>query len=722
MPPPRVVYVASALGLALALALNSASGRAARQPAAPPAEPAAPKLQDLPPIIRLGLRAESIRQQSQVTPTVVIVPDTDSFLAAIAEWRPRKRFPILIDDGSWNAREHAARFIRAFAPARVVRWKAPEPAPWPEPRAEREAILRTTLARAWAADAGTESPDQPDAIVKLYAKLNWTPLGIVATSVDDPAWPAALALAAGHGQLLTFLEQPADAWGGINAQLPMSAATAIDAALLSACVAAGVPHRGLGEGIDALTLALALPTRVKTPADDGAPQSPRGPFVAPPNTPLATSDVLGRLGGHGERWAFAAQLWGTSAESLYRAMAALFLQPTDAWLFDGYDQTAGWKAYDAGESAAVLKQANISPTVDDTPRQGLTDFRDRAAGAFVPRRDPKREPPTEPPAEAGRPRPTPEPPPQSTRPPGGIRAGLIAVNTSGQLNLFELKPGNGISADVPTLDIPSLVYFVHSFSAQQPGDRWTIAGRFLDRGAFAYVGSVEEPFLSAFIPTPNFFRRLLGPVPLGAAARLDNAPAWRIAVLGDPLYTLGPPAPRGDPLLPIAAVTDLAESLPEWLKARDWPQVFPALILLNRDRDAVRLASALLKDDPAALTPALAALAAAAAFRTVDFDPFCALYEKSMLTAEAPPALVDMAWHAFWPNISRLGPERVGLLGASLRAECFERDADEAARAYRRVAGDGPRRRWLEQQLTQTTDKARQAVLQRLIDAPAAGK
>jgi len=699
MALPRVLYVASALGLALALGLQSARSHTEPQPTAPTAEPTALKLQDLPPIIRLGLRAESIRQQSQVTPTVVIVPDTASFLAAIAEWRPRQRFPILIDDGSWNARENAARFIRAFSPARVVRWKTPDPAPWPEARAERESILRAALARAWAAEPGAERQGEPDAIVKLYAKLNWIPPGLVATSVDDPAWPAALALAAGHGQLLTFLELPADAWGGINAQLPMSEAIAIDSALIAACVAAGVPHRGLGEGIDALTLALAFPTRVKTPADDGAPQSPRGPFVAPPNTAIATSDVLGRLGGHGERWAFAGQLWGTSAESLYRAMSSLFLQPTDAWLFDGYDQNAGWKAYDAGESAAVLKQARITATVDDTPRQGLTDFRDRAAGAFVPRRDPKGE---------------------STV--GGVRAGLIAVNTSGQLNLFELKPGNGLAADLPTLDIPSLVYFVHSFSAQQPGDRWTIAGRFLDRGAFAYVGSVEEPFLSAFIPTPTFFRRLLGPVPLGAAARLDAAPAWRIAVIGDPLYTLGPPAPRGDPLLPIAAATDLAESLPEWLKARDWPQVFPTLVLLNRDRDAVRLALALLKDDPAAITPDLASLAAAAAFRIADFDAFCTLYEKSMLTADAPPALIDMAWHAFWPNITRLGPERVGLLGASLRAECFERDAEEAARAYRRVAGDGPRRRWLEQQLTQTTDQARRTVLQRLIDAPAAGR
>lgn len=674
-------------------------------PAAPAPAALPPVVQELPPIVKLGVRAETIRRQSQVISAVVIVPDPASFLAAVAEWRPKLRFPILIDDGSFSAREHIARFNRAFAPARVVRWKPADdskPDVWPADRAAREQRLQTALARAWAAPEGEEhaGPDFPAKLVERYTQTNWSPPGLVVTSVDDAAWPAALALAAARGQLLTFIDRPVDGFAqgaGVNGQLSMDAARELNAQLERACTQAGVPHRGLGDGVDAVTLALDFPTRTLTANDPGAPAAPRGPFIAPPNTPLATSDVIGRHDGLGDRWAYAGQIWGSSPEALYRAMCAIFLQPADAWLFDGYENNAGWKAFDAGESAAVLKQAGYKPIVDDTPRQGLTDFRDRTAGGFVLGRDQA--------APSG---------------PGGVRAGLIAVNTSGQLNSFELKPGVGISADTPLLDVPALVYFVHSFSAQQPAHRWTIAGRFLDHGAFAYVGSVEEPYLSAFVPTPLFIRRLVAPVPLGAAARLDQGPAWRVGVFGDPLYTLGPPAPRAGPLLPLAGGVDLGEALPDRLRARDWDQVFPALTLLGRDRDLVRLATALLRDEPAALTAERAVIAAAAAFRAAELDAFCDLYERALgrASGELPPALVDMAWHAFWPNIPRLGERRVGLLGSSLRAECFDRDADEAARAFRRNQGEVGRRAWLEEQLKQTTDQARQAVLRKLLEAP----
>ena len=42
---------------------------------------------------------------------------------------------------------------------------------------------------------------------------------------------------------------------------------------------------------------------------------------------------------------------------------------------------------------------------------------------------------------------------------------------------------------------------IHSFSAADPPDPSTIAGRWLANGAFLYFGSMNEPFLDA-VPDP----------------------------------------------------------------------------------------------------------------------------------------------------------------------------------------------------------------------------
>jgi hypothetical protein len=83
---------------------------------------------------------------------------------------------------------------------------------------------------------------------------------------------------------------------------------------------------------------------------------------------------------------------------------------------------------------------------------------------------------------------------------------------------------------------------IHSFSAADPTDYQTIAGRWLGQGAFVYFGAVEEPFLLAF-RTPRLVGELMvAGVPFVAALRqgeheLFGAP-WRLVYLGDPLYRL----------------------------------------------------------------------------------------------------------------------------------------------------------------------------------------
>ena len=83
---------------------------------------------------------------------------------------------------------------------------------------------------------------------------------------------------------------------------------------------------------------------------------------------------------------------------------------------------------------------------------------------------------------------------------------------------------------------------IHSFSAADPDDPDTIAGRWLAQGAFLY-SRVDERALPPRVPPPVLVAELLATgVPFAAAERpLADEPfghPWRLVVLGDPLYTL----------------------------------------------------------------------------------------------------------------------------------------------------------------------------------------
>ena len=85
---------------------------------------------------------------------------------------------------------------------------------------------------------------------------------------------------------------------------------------------------------------------------------------------------------------------------------------------------------------------------------------------------------------------------------------------------------------------------IHSFSAADPNDPATIAGRWLANGAFVYFGSMNEPFLQSFRPPALVAALIAEGVPLGAAIRRSPpepfGQPWRLVYLGDPLYRLQP--------------------------------------------------------------------------------------------------------------------------------------------------------------------------------------
>lgn len=602
-----------------------------------------PRLEDLPPAVRLGVRAQAVRGGWPTLSTVVIVPDEASYAAAIAAWTMQARYPVLIDDGTQAAREDIARFVRAFKPATVVRWSAAEA--WPADGAERQARIEAALFRAWSGRLPREEAEpkvgSQEELIARWVRIGAAPPGVVVADAADPAWPAALALAAGRCQPIAWVKAP----GNVNATMTAAEAESLEVAVQSACERLGVPWRELGDAIDAVTLCVNAPAKVAA-ADGGV---------------IALTDLLGRLAGEGgsrvkgARWAWSGQVFGGGARAAYAAMSALFTVPERAWLFDGYRDEKPWSAYDATAAAPPLRQMKLDVTVDDAPSQGERAWRLRSSL--------------------------------------GVDAGLITVNTHGGADEFNLEPGRCRPGDIPFLDVPAMVYFVHSYSAAVPGERATVAGRWLERGAYAYLGSVQEPFLHAFVPTPAVAARLAGGFPWGAAVRFDGkTDAWKLATFGDPLATLGRAPPRAGSDLPLAGATDVQEEMRRATTEGRFEEAVSLLTVLGRDKDAARLAAALLRDDPAKFAPAVAAASILPLLRAHDAATLVRAYGMLPADLASDPVRRDALWHACYTLMgSSLDEASLAVLMTNLRPDQVGRDAAELARSVVRLHGAGGR-------------------------------
>jgi hypothetical protein len=615
--------------------------------AAPPGNPSAPvSLESLPPPLRLGARVNLAERQFTIIPTLVLVPDEASYIAAIEAWNTNSRatrFPVLIDDGTWACRMRVARFVRAFTPASVVRWQAGAAlSKLPDGADARQKRIENAAASAWGVQAATD-------LAKRWEALHFKPPGVVVCSTKDPAWTAGVALAAFHGQPMLWMDPPncPDPTG----YLMLDQADDLNARIIKGLEKLGRPWNRLGDEIDAVTLCMTTPSRAWLGKDDKRRY-------------LAVTDIVGRSDDKSgrARWAWCGQIMGDGERAAYDAMCALFLRPEGAWLFDGYDTSTPWNRFDMTAAAASLQRAGIVPVLDDNAAGcGLVQWRLRCGGT--------RQAPGSPPG-AGM----------------GIDAGLVAVNSSGNGDYFDLKPGQGKPGDAPILRRPAMVYFVHSFSLVQPTNRSTVGGAWLDRGAFAYVGSVEEPFLEAFVPTPKAMARLAEGVPWGAAMRTDDGVAWKLAVLGDPLITLGPQGTRDEKApLPLNAPEDLNSMLPEQLRQRDVKSAMWTLVLLGRDADATRLLSAALKDESGACTPDVALVGLQSAFFTGDYKTFLsaasravpAMSDPARVTREGLAEVRDTVWQAVWRSLPRATDEEFRLLHAYARPDMAARDASE---------------------------------------------
>ncbi len=651
----------------------------AQPPPDVPAPPRAPVrgLDDLPPPQRLGARATLLREAVAVVPVVVVVPDARSYIEAVARWTPAARFPVLIDDGSRGGLEDIARFVRAFKPAKVVRWSFKGEGGWPGDPAERRALVEGAVARAWGARAGSTS----DELIAHWKQMGLTPPGLVVAGAADPAWAAGLALAAGHAQPIAWVECKQS----VGNFLSPEEGAALVSEVNGAAEKTGLKWVAVGDELDAVTLCLNCPAKILV-----TPGEPLGigPGGARKDDVQATTDRVGRLPA-GQRWAWASQVFGTEARSAYNAMCALFLGIERAWLFDGFPAGAPWDEWDCTEAGRQLENGRIAAVVDDLPRGGRADWRARASEV--------------------------------------LDADLALINTRGECFWFDLAPGQGRPGDTPILNRPVIVHMVHSWSLQYPAGVTTVGGRWIEHGAYAYFGSVQEPYLGAFAPTPAVAARLAAGFAWSAACRRDDPVPWRLACIGDALLTRGTTLRRlGAEALALEGAGDVREELAAAVsaaknagpKADVFGAVIRLLVLLGEDEKGAALAGALSRDNPDQFTADVAASAMQALARTKDGrwllgNAFAKLNGK---IAE-DLALRDALWVG---SIGLLGTtqdkELMTQLRRALRDGQQDRDAMDLAPAYARVMGKGAAVEMLREARGTAKDLRRQNEIDRMIE------
>ena len=308
---------------------------------------------------------------------------------------------------------------------------------------------------------------------------------------------------------------------------------------------------------------------------------------------------------------------------------------------------------------------------------------------------------------------------------GGLTADVLVANSSGrpeEFNLFGGTKGNAI--DVPLLARPLALHLIHSFSLQRPNDLNTVGGRFLDHGVYSYVGSVEEPYLGAFIPPGLLMQRLFNFVPFLVASRSWDGPfatVWRLTTIGDPLMLVQPPARRIIKQAPIPLIPDAVDlqtlardQLRELLASpAEAAAVIKTLVSLGRDDMAARVWKGIQGESNLAVATQAAPVALAPLFRERNFEEFLRAFDRLPASQRKGDAL-DMLWHLATPRLGSISDAAtLGLLLSSGREPDPSIDLKRVLPHVERVLGRGAGRVVIERAIkAATSDKVRENLRQ----------
>jgi hypothetical protein len=456
-----------------------------------------------------------------------------------------------------------------------------------------------------------------------------------------------------------------------------------------------LPYQAMGDTLDALALCRA--TGLQATPDlppDRVPTLPGVPAVKP-GEPVATTDALCR-GADGQRYAVVGCIFGSAPRAAYMAMGSLFLARTSLLTVDCYGDVQQFAAYGLSGITEGLNQAGFQVSSAVGTEARLLAWRDRLLAGF--------------------------------------NSDLLFMNSSGNADFFDLgvpgqtTPANrGGPGDIPVLVKPLALHMIHSFSLQQPANRETIGGRWLEAGVYAYVGSVHEPYLPAFVQPRQVLERLINAVPFAVAARQWDGPfavPWRVQVLADPLMLCA--APKGipvaerippTPLLPgeVDVFAACKAALERTKNDRDGSATALAireLVLVGRDAAAAQLWS-LCAAQPWATRVAPAALEPL--FRQHDPDGFLKAYA---LTPEPTPRQRDMLWQIWGERLDRLkNPESFILFERAVRTTWPSMDWQRLLGPMSNVCGAARARTALLKAKDSTQNPQQRAALEELLKA-----
>lgn len=444
---------------------------------------------------------------------VYVVPDLPTFIYYLSKWNGEERFPIFLTRNAYFE-----RFIEAYKPERLLLAK-----PVDIGRTDED-VLRAAVCAAWGEESVTDFR-RGLSRAAFKERLNRTgrpgrslqagkPVGIVLTDLDAPQLPAALALAAAHGQLLDFLRLPSS----VRKAKPTSDLTfeqkeEIRQNVIKMLEQWGYTYKDLGDEVDYITLALDLPlgyagtdvttgTKQRLCLDDGINRlDGQGSGVGEEAKRAGATDARGAC------YAYVGRLLeAEEGMSLYQAMCSIFLGVDSALYFDRWPEKWGLRA----QEGWWAMQTRIPTVLVRQSQSSLAKWRE-----VVGKRNP---------------------------------FGFVHVNSAGGSRQW----GDGKVSDIPE-SVPAIVYFAHSFSAVNPYDETTIAGAWLRRGAYIYFGAISEPFAQSFNVSHTVADAAVNGEPLSKAfLRKDFLHPrftfpWKQVYVGDPLHRVRFLEGKGEP-------------------------------------------------------------------------------------------------------------------------------------------------------------------------------
>ncbi len=415
----------------------------------------------------MSLRKQDTPQQ-EVKPSesgkpIIIVPDRPTFLYYLSTWTPEKRFPIFV-----GADKYVEKFARVYNDGDnhyVYADKEKLPA------IDQSLVYRALLASFAEGDLDSIKEDaSSDDLREYFISHSIEPKGVVVTSLSSSELLGGLALASHHRQVLDFYDPPAAPLFGTY---PTEVKEQIRKAIIEHLDSWEFEYRGLGRGIDTLTLALDMPIKY--------------------NHGFSLDDAINRETPDAIRpYAYTGRLMDLGKGlAVYQAMCSLFLDTTDALFFDRWPEKWG-RSLKLGCYAMRKK----------IPSVWFHDFKDwRSVTNPINTYD------------------------------------FIFVNAAG----YPSEWSGGTMDDIPDT-LPVAINFSHSSSANDPTNPDTIAGRWLINGAFAYYGSISEPYADSFNVSYDIVTRIIDGIPFArATAEKSTLPSnrvkpWKLIFIGDPLF------------------------------------------------------------------------------------------------------------------------------------------------------------------------------------------